>query len=512
MNLTPREQEQLKLALARIAQHNRTLINSIDKTLKDMQAAQETLEAMRQDSLIASRTIEKMTAGQNVLDDDSAVKAEPDGSSEDSAESKAGEPVSVVSPIDNFLDFAIAIISAWQGNSWGVINPDPLAYGLFGFKGKRLQQVLDNYFDRTSEAPSNQLLSLSWYAEKANDRHMRAAQLHIARDFLQTVMRLSIEPRGIRSPLGKLMIMDAAVDHGLTHEILKRTEVDLGLDVIKADGRYIKPYLPALFNDEVLYFQHFALERMKEREARRADLPQDIQERLRERYEWFEKLAFERDMTFEKQADGVVGLGAINIMVPLPKELLRVRGEPQTKSSRQKAGARRLSYGSPVDPAAKGVLPPGWCSAIDHGEIYQRTKFKGQMHTGLDINRCDDVDEGLPVYSIADGLIIFAGVGAGSWGNLVVIKHPDGMWSRYGHLKNIAARIKKGENCSRGTLLGTIGRGHKEQFNAHLHFDMCKTSLWQVNPSWWSANNPAEIKRNYVDPVEFISERGWWLL
>ncbi len=512
MNLTPREQEQLKLALARIAEHNRTLINSIDKTLKGMQAAQETLEAMRQDSLIASRTIEKMAAGQNVLDDNSAVEAGPGGSSEDSAESKAGAPASVVSRIESFLDFAIAVISAWQGNSWGVINPDPLEYGLFGFKGKRLQQVLDNYFDRTSEAPSNQLLSLSWYAQKANDRQMRAAQLQVARDFLQTVMRLSIEPRGIRSPLGKLMIMDAAVDHGLTHEILKRTEVDLGLDVIKADGRYVKPYLPALFNDEVLYFQHFALERMKEREAGRADLPQHIQERLRERYEWFEKLAFERDMTFEKQADDVVDLGAINIMVPLPEELLHVRAEPQTKPSGQKAGARQLSYGSPVDPAARAVLPRGWCSAIDHGEIYQHTKFKGQMHTGLDINRCDDVDEGLPVYSIADGLIVFAGVGAGSWGNLVVIRHPDGMWSRYGHLKNIAARIRKGENCSRGALLGTIGRGHKEQFNAHLHFDMCKTSLWQVNPSWWSANNPAEIKRNYVDPVEFISENGWWSL
>ena len=512
MNLTPREQEQLKLALARIAEHNRTLIDSIDKTLKGMQAAQETLEAMRQDSLIASRAIEKMSAGQNALDDNSAAKAGPGDPSEDSAKSESREPVSVVSRVESFLDFAIAVISAWQGNSWGVINPVPLEYGLFGFKGKLLQQVLDNFFDRSNQEPPNQPLSLSWYAEKANDRRMRAAQLHIARDFLQTVMRLSIEPRGIRSPLGKLMIMDAAVDHGLTHEILKRTEVNLGLDVIKADGRYIKPFLPAFYNDEVLYCQHFAFERLKERESQWADMPQQIQERLRERYEWFEKLAFERDMTIEKQANGVVHLRSINVEVPLPEELLRLRGELQEKPLGRKDSARQLAYGSPVDATARAVLPRGWCSAIDHGEIYQYTKFKGQMHTGLDINRCDDVDEGLPVYSIADGIVVFAGVGAGSWGNLVVIRHPDGMWSRYGHLKNIAASIRKGVNCSRGTLLGTIGRGHKEQFNAHLHFDMCKTSLWQTNPSWWSANNPTEIARNYVDPIAFISERGWWLL
>ena len=512
MNLTPTEQEQLKPALARMAQHNRSLLNAIDKTLKGLQAARDILEQMRQDSLISFAAIEEMTAAQNVLNADSARKAESSGPSDDIAESAAGGSLSVVSNIESFLDFAIAIISAWQGNSWGIVNPDPLEYGLFGFKGRQLQQVLDNYFDRSDSAPADRPLALSWYAEKANDRHMQAAQLQTARDFLQIVIRLSIEPRGIRSPLGKLMIMDAAVDHGLTHEILKRTEVDLGLDVIKADGRYVKPYLPALFNDEVLYFQHFALARMKEREAQRGDPPQQTQERLRERYLWFEKFVLERDMTFEKQADGIVHLGAINITAPLPEELLRVRGELQEKPLGRKDSAGQLPYGSPVDPAARAVLPPGWCSAIDHAEIYQRTKFKGQMHTGIDINRCDDVDEGLPVYAVADGLIVFAGVGAGSWGNLVVVRHPDGMWSRYGHLKNIAARIRKGESCSRGALLGTIGRGHKEQFNAHLHFDMCKTSLWGGNPSWWSAKNPAEIIRNYVDPVEFISERGWWLL
>lgn len=512
MNLTPPEQEELKLALARIAEHSKTLINAIEETLMGMQDARETMEAMRQDSLIVSSAIEKMTAGQNVQDDDSMAIAGTSESSDDSAGREAIQRLSVMSKIESFLDFAIAVISAWQGNSWGLINPDPLEYGLFGFKGKRLQQVLESYFDRSSIAPVDQPPSLSWYAEKAEDRHMRAAQLQIARDFLKSVNKLSIEPRGIRSPLGKLMIMDAAVDHGLTHELLKRTEIALGLDVVKADGRYIKPFLPALFNDEDLYLQHFALARINAREAAWADLPRHIQERLRERYEWFEKLAFERDMAFEKQANGVLHLRSIDVEVPLPEELLHVRSKPQTKPSRQKDGARQLPYGSPVDPTAKAILPRGWCSAISHGEIYQHTKFKGKMHTGLDINRCDDVDEGLPVYAVADGLIVFAGVGAGSWGNLVVIRHPDGMWSRYGHLKHIAASVSQGQSCSRGALLGSIGRGHKEQFNAHLHFDMCKTSLWQVNPSWWSANNPAEIARNYVDPVEFISERGWWLL
>ena len=57
---------------------------------------------------------------------------------------------------------------------------------------------------------------------------MREAQLAVAREFLLDVTRLSIEPRGIRTPLGKLMIMDAAVDHGLTHDILKRSRDQFG--------------------------------------------------------------------------------------------------------------------------------------------------------------------------------------------------------------------------------------------------------------------------------------------
>lgn len=488
MNLRSPEQEKLRLLLAQIADSNQTALDAISATQESVQAAEVILEGIL------------------------ATKAEPAGTSGDGSEIETQKSARVLSNIRTFLDFAIAIISAWQGNSWGIINRAPLEYGLFGFKDIQLQKVLDYYFRRTNESPPKQALSQRWYAEKADDPHMRAAQLAVARDFLLDVIRLSIEPRGIRSPLGKLMIMDAAVDHGMTHELLKRTEVNLGLDVIKADGRYTKPYLPAIYDDEALYFQRFALERLKAREAQWVEPSQQAHRRLRERYEWFEKLAYERDTHFDKQADGAVCLGPINIRVPLPDELLHSKADPQGLRSTVQASSGQLAYGSPVDPTARAVLPPGWCSAIDHGELYKTGKFKGQTHTGLDINRCDDKDEGLPVYAVADGLVVFAGVGAGAWGNLVVIKHSDGMWSRYGHVKAIVPKIRKGATCARGALLGSIGRGHKQQFNAHLHFDMCKTSLWHGNPSWWSANNPAEIHRHYVDPVAFITERGWWLL
>lgn len=513
MMQTMPKRNQRERALTRVAEDNRTLLDTIDSALEELRTAETALETMRQHSLIVCAAVDEMSRGQPVPDDSAdetgAVGAGTDDSdgSDDSdgrvkvkRETGAQPEPSVIAPIERFSDFAIAVICAWQGNSWGIINREPLTYGIFGFKGEQLQQVLDKYFSRSGEAHPQQPLSLAWYAEKAGDRHMRAAQLQVARDFLTAVNKLSIQPRGIRSPLGKLIIMDAAVDHGLTHAILKRTEATLGLDVIKADGRYIKPYLPTFYHDEALYCQRFALERLKARTAQWGDLPQRLRQRLKERYAWFEKLAYERDLRFEQQAAGAVRLPAINIAVRLPAEL----------ATAQRDEAGQLAYGSPVDPGAKAVLPPGWCSAIDHGEIYQRTRYKGQMHTGIDINRCDDVDEGLPVYAVAEGRIFFAGLGAGAWGKLVVIKHPDGMWSRYGHLKTIAHGLKPGQNCRRGELVGSIGRGHQNQFNAHLHFDMCKTDLWQGNASRWSAKHPAEIAKHYVDPVAFITARGWW--
>ena len=58
MNQTPSEQEQLKLALAQIADCHRTALNAIEATLKNARAAEEILETMRQHSLIVSPAIQ----------------------------------------------------------------------------------------------------------------------------------------------------------------------------------------------------------------------------------------------------------------------------------------------------------------------------------------------------------------------------------------------------------------------------------------------------------------------
>lgn len=99
------------------------------------------------------------------------------------------------------------------------------------------------------------------------------------------------------------------------------------------------------------------------------------------------------------------------------------------------------------------------------GRISSRFGMRwGSMHQGLDIA----VSTGTPVRAAASGTITKAG-DAGGYGLLVVIKHPDGVETRYGHNSKINVRI--GQHVKQGDIIaysGNTGRstGH------HVHFEI----------------------------------------
>lgn len=63
---------------------------------------------------------------------------------------------------------------------------------------------------------------------------------------------------------------------------------------------------------------------------------------------------------------------------------------------------------------------------------------------------------GTPVYSVADGIVTFAGV-KNEWGNHVRIRHDVLCQTQYGHLQKIRPGIKEGAYVRRGQLIGTVG-------------------------------------------------------
>jgi murein DD-endopeptidase MepM/ murein hydrolase activator NlpD len=73
-------------------------------------------------------------------------------------------------------------------------------------------------------------------------------------------------------------------------------------------------------------------------------------------------------------------------------------------------------------------------------------------HLGIDIET--DCDQS--VKAAADGRVIYAGDGIKAFGNLVVIRHNNGLTTVYGYLNDIF--VKEGEIVNRGDIIGKTGK------------------------------------------------------
>ncbi|MFN0130131.1 MAG: M23 family metallopeptidase [Verrucomicrobiales bacterium] len=99
-----------------------------------------------------------------------------------------------------------------------------------------------------------------------------------------------------------------------------------------------------------------------------------------------------------------------------------------------------------------------------------------------------DTDLGDPVYSCADGMVVFSYDVRVGWGNVVIIRHAyrsaDGsirqVDSLYAHLDR--RTVRKDQIVKRGQEIGTIGTAHG-RYAAHLHFEMRKNLEVGMNRS-----------------------------
>ena len=85
-------------------------------------------------------------------------------------------------------------------------------------------------------------------------------------------------------------------------------------------------------------------------------------------------------------------------------------------------------------------------------------------HPGFDLA----AKEGTPVAAAAAGTVVHAGP-AGTYGNLVTLRHDDGFETRYAHLS--AVTVKAGDRVDAGQQLGNVGTtGYST--GPHLHFEV----------------------------------------
>lgn len=107
---------------------------------------------------------------------------------------------------------------------------------------------------------------------------------------------------------------------------------------------------------------------------------------------------------------------------------------------------------------------------------------------------------GTPVHAAADGVIQFAGPDdeavfspwRGFYGNVVVIRHADELYTLYGHLSEV--NVQAGDEVKAGDLIGEVGQSGAAT-GSHLHFEVRRGEVEDyfstVNPELWLAPSQA---------------------
>jgi len=99
------------------------------------------------------------------------------------------------------------------------------------------------------------------------------------------------------------------------------------------------------------------------------------------------------------------------------------------------------------------------------GHINSRFGWRdGRMHKGIDIN----LNKGETVFSAFDGMIRVARK-QGAYGNVVIIRHYNGLETVYAHLSKI--KVKPGQVVLAGQLIG-LGGSTGRSSGPHLHFEV----------------------------------------
>ena len=163
----------------------------------------------------------------------------------------------------------------------------------------------------------------------------------------------------------------------------------------------------------------------------------------------------------------------------------------------------RIEYVSPLTGAPGACIPAGVHRPFRHGQQYPPGwPAHLQVHVGVDGAGAI----GTPIYAAAEGVVLDAAKGGGTWGNLVNIGHDDGLVTRYAHLDKILCT--PGGAVYRGQRIGTMGG--PPHFAPHLHFEVVRRALYEASFWDWWDGRLRNWKRNqgfYIDPEIHISAR-----
>ena len=88
-----------------------------------------------------------------------------------------------------------------------------------------------------------------------------------------------------------------------------------------------------------------------------------------------------------------------------------------------------------------------------------------RRHEGTDYSAA----RGTPVLAAGNGVVLRAGWGGG-YGNLVELRHSNGITTRYGHLSGFARGVRAGSHVQQGDVVGYVGSSGLAS-GPHLHYE-----------------------------------------
>ena len=135
------------------------------------------------------------------------------------------------------------------------------------------------------------------------------------------------------------------------------------------------------------------------------------------------------------------------------------------KSTKVKSsGSVNTSLNTSSQNAALGISLSRPVSGTITSRFGVRSSIRSSAHTGLDIA----TSSGTPYSAAASGVVTFAGY-KGSYGNLIVIDHGNGVQTYYGHSSKIYVDV--GESVSQGETIGAVGSTGNST-GPHLHLEV----------------------------------------
>ena len=123
-----------------------------------------------------------------------------------------------------------------------------------------------------------------------------------------------------------------------------------------------------------------------------------------------------------------------------------------------------------------------------------------KWHKGIDIG----VGVGNKVSAVFDGKVRYAKFNSGGYGNLIIIRHYNGLETYYAHLDKI--NVVPGQHVNAGSIIGLSGNtGHST--GPHLHFEV-RIFGNAFNPYYlWNSEFSLIVKQKYINSDMFYHQR-----